>query len=298
MSDRMSNGEIEDVISSIRKLVSKNDKPTQDQAKPDDKLVLSPSQLVEEKAKEATSEPKGPLKLGAAVTPPKDAKLENELAELEQKVFEKIGKWSKGNKPTLLEDTAEDDKDPNPGVTQGIFRRSADDVVDVDLAEVETPDPPRAEVLMFSKAPRKKPSETDGKPEAKADEKDAKDSPNKPKPTVTKTAEKPKAASTPAKKKTPQTTKTAASKAKATKPKPKTAAAKTPSEAPVSAKSTEQHATELGKLLGEDELRSLVSDVLREELNGPLGERITRNVRKLVRREIAQALSGFDLDKS
>ncbi len=37
-------------------------------------------------------------------------------------------------------------------------------------------------------------------------------------------------------------------------------------------------------------LRDLISDVIREELQGPLGERITRNVRKLVRQEIARAL--------
>lgn len=48
-------------------------------------------------------------------------------------------------------------------------------------------------------------------------------------------------------------------------------------------------------LLDERDLRALVAEVLREELKGPLGERITRNVRKLVRREIAQALSGYDL---
>jgi hypothetical protein len=48
-------------------------------------------------------------------------------------------------------------------------------------------------------------------------------------------------------------------------------------------------------LLDENELRALVAEVLREELKGPLGERITRNVRKLVRREIAQALSNYDI---
>jgi len=41
----------------------------------------------------------------------------------------------------------------------------------------------------------------------------------------------------------------------------------------------------------EDLLRDLVRDILREELAGSLGEKITRNVRKLVRAEIAQALA-------
>lgn len=43
-------------------------------------------------------------------------------------------------------------------------------------------------------------------------------------------------------------------------------------------------------------LRDLVRDLIREELQGGLGERITRNVRKLVRAEIARALATQDLD--
>ncbi|MBN2630364.1 MAG: hypothetical protein JXR75_07475 [Rhodobacteraceae bacterium] len=41
----------------------------------------------------------------------------------------------------------------------------------------------------------------------------------------------------------------------------------------------------------EEVLRDLVRDLIREELAGTLGERITRNVRKLVRAEIARALA-------
>ena len=48
-------------------------------------------------------------------------------------------------------------------------------------------------------------------------------------------------------------------------------------------------------VLDEDSLRELVSDIVREELQGALGERITRNVRKLVRREIQRALAVQDL---
>lgn len=42
-------------------------------------------------------------------------------------------------------------------------------------------------------------------------------------------------------------------------------------------------------------LRALVSDIVREELQGVLGERITRNVRKLVRREIHRLMLSQDL---
>ena len=50
-----------------------------------------------------------------------------------------------------------------------------------------------------------------------------------------------------------------------------------------------------GSILDEEALRELVADIVRQELQGALGERITRNVRKLVRREIHRALTSQDL---
>lgn len=50
-----------------------------------------------------------------------------------------------------------------------------------------------------------------------------------------------------------------------------------------------------GDTLDEDALRDLVADIVRQELQGALGERITRNVRKLVRREIHRALDSQGL---
>jgi hypothetical protein len=50
------------------------------------------------------------------------------------------------------------------------------------------------------------------------------------------------------------------------------------------------------ELLDEDALRYIVSEIVREELQGALGERITRNVRKLVRREIHRALAAQELE--
>jgi hypothetical protein len=49
-------------------------------------------------------------------------------------------------------------------------------------------------------------------------------------------------------------------------------------------------------ILDEDMLREMVSEIVRQELQGALGERITRNVRKLVRREIHRALASQELD--
>ena len=49
-------------------------------------------------------------------------------------------------------------------------------------------------------------------------------------------------------------------------------------------------------VLDEETLREIIAEVVREEFAGQLGERITRNVRKLVRREIRQILSSEDLE--
>ncbi len=43
-------------------------------------------------------------------------------------------------------------------------------------------------------------------------------------------------------------------------------------------------------ILDEESLRAVINAIVREELQGELGERINRNLRKLVRQEIAQIL--------
>ncbi|MCI5111614.1 MAG: hypothetical protein MRY75_13770 [Marivita sp.] len=66
---------------------------------------------------------------------------------------------------------------------------------------------------------------------------------------------------------------------------------------------TESHAVQtvetddVGTLdMDEEMLRQMVIDIVRQELQGALGERITRNVRKLVRREIHRMLISQDFD--
>lgn len=49
-------------------------------------------------------------------------------------------------------------------------------------------------------------------------------------------------------------------------------------------------------VIDEEMLRELVAEIVRQELQGALGERITRNVRKLVRREIHRALSAAEFE--
>lgn len=57
-----------------------------------------------------------------------------------------------------------------------------------------------------------------------------------------------------------------------------------------------EDAFEQGMRFDEDVLRELVRDMLREELAGKMGERITRNIRKLVRAEIARALAAQEFE--
>ncbi len=54
---------------------------------------------------------------------------------------------------------------------------------------------------------------------------------------------------------------------------------------------------EIGLSASEEEaLREMIAEVVRSELQGALGERITRNVRKMVRREIHRALTAKELE--
>ena len=50
------------------------------------------------------------------------------------------------------------------------------------------------------------------------------------------------------------------------------------------------------RVMDEAELHALVREIVRHELQGSLGERITRNVRKLVRAEVNRALAARALD--
>ena len=55
-------------------------------------------------------------------------------------------------------------------------------------------------------------------------------------------------------------------------------------------------AQDTGPMIDAEALRPMVAALIREELQGDLGERITRNVRKLVRQEIQRALTVRELE--
>lgn len=72
-------------------------------------------------------------------------------------------------------------------------------------------------------------------------------------------------------------------------------------EPPAAAADEEEHGDLLDPLAGADldidRLRDIVAEIIRDELRGALGERITRNVRALVRREIARAFEAAREDR-
>jgi hypothetical protein len=47
-------------------------------------------------------------------------------------------------------------------------------------------------------------------------------------------------------------------------------------------------------ILDEEALRGVINAIVREELQGELGDRISRNLRKLIRRELAEMLEARD----
>ncbi len=59
---------------------------------------------------------------------------------------------------------------------------------------------------------------------------------------------------------------------------------------------TEAHGSMVAAELDETRLREIVRDVLLEELAGPLGEKMTRNIRRLLRREVDRAMALRDFD--
>lgn len=59
-------------------------------------------------------------------------------------------------------------------------------------------------------------------------------------------------------------------------------------------KAAPQSASEV--LFDEEQLRAMVQAIFREEMAGPMGERITRNIRKLVRAEVGRMLAAHELE--
>ncbi len=237
MSDPTTKGEIEDVLSSIRKLVTDGDMPQDEGKSGDGKLVLTSDFRIDRPGKNDKPEAKSgsAAKSGTAAakpddlasTPPDGDDLEREVAELEAALMGSEASGKPGNYDAW--EPAGEGKAP--------MAKVAGDVSDAEMADVE----------------------------AAGEE-----------------------------------TGNAATGGETAKPAEAVILATSKQTATSADASSDAHENvgrpDVESLLDENDLRALVAEVLREELKGPLGERITRNVRKLVRREIAQALSSLDIE--
>lgn len=226
MSDPLTNVEIDDVLSSIRRLVSEH--PEKPQGAPRGKLMLTPSLRVDEPvetvAADENSTPVEP-ETHPRTAPANDAidseslrpgsqSLEQRIAELEEAVAASAGEWEPdGTEPgagALPSDMppvfgAGQPANDQPWTAREAAKPPADEArPSPDRREPDRPAPDRAEPGLFE-------------PEAEE------------------------------------------------------------------------------TVLDEEMLRDLVAELVREELQGALGERITRNVRKLVRAEVQRALAARDL---
>ncbi len=313
MSDPVTNVEIEDVLSSIRRLVSEGDKPRKDAAqqletapKAPERLVLTPALRVDEPRQDTPlelPEADGFLELSdSSVTPeaapeaadpsPTDrADLEATIAELEAAVTEQPDEWEPDGseveyKPnwdrTLFEaveeavgETAK--QEVGAGLAAAMNRPVHDPVEDawhsrrarptptedhVEEAAVETDDTPIGDTENAVEAALTEEITQDDVPAFEAPE------------AAPAVAEPARVAFRHLNREvvTPQADLTGGA-----------ADAPAPQDERVGASDDE-------------ELRQMVLEIVRQELNGKLGERITRNVRKLVRREIMRVLNAQDFD--
>lgn len=239
MNEQWSDRDAEDVLSSIRRLVSQRQPkaPAPEESEPE-RLVLTPSLRVPE-----TELPADPLPLERAALDNTTWSLEDRIAELEDAVGGRPQEWEP--------DGSEDDEQETPATFVFQHRRPMIE------PEPEPFRPQRTEGLVEAEEP---PAAFTAEADAEAPE-EAMAEPG-------------------AVEETPAVTETIA------EAEPETAASE-PQEA-------DPALAALGAI-DEDALRDLVAEIVREELQGELGVKITRNVRKLVRREIQLALAAHGL---
>ncbi len=251
MSDAMSSVEIEDVLSSIRRLVSEDLRPVTRQAAPilvDDKLILTPAlRVVAEAISGAASDsaarpmPLPRLHLGA------EPVVEGLVASLEQAVEAQGLDWES------------EVGDPAPATVAFEWTSGAWS------AQPNAADAPGAEIVAEAARPEPAPSWSQEDPgEPIADEVTLSDMPDE-------------AAAEPDLFWADQAEAEVVAGLSEAEPEPQAA-----------------FGSEM--TFDEEVMRDLVRDLIREELQGGLGERITRNVRKLVRAEIARALATREFD--
>ena len=302
MSDSVKGAEVEDVLSSVRRLISNDHRrrrpepePTSEPAAEAEKLVLSQADRVEETPVETAPSYEEPL----AFEEHGDS-LEDRIAELEAAISERPEDWepdgsedqdqhrptsmvvSRGvgaNRPLRLSRIALVGAEP-PKDEDDTTEQPQDNVI----SEAEhTPDPEDALEEIVASEPLVD-AEAEAEPESSVEADDA--------------AEEEAAEDEPVEEAVAATD-DGIEDAEIVEHDPEQLEDDLAERAPKSRtadRMRELYADEIDDQLFDDEaLRGLVSALIRDELQGELGERITRNVRKLVRREIQRALAARDL---
>ena len=282
MSDPMTNSDIEDVLSSIRRLVSQEHSDATSDARPDaardsddagrGRLLLTPAQRVAEVRDAGASGPSGAnsqsapesaSETAAEELPPPEAgetraSLEKTIAELEAAVSVYEEEWEPdGSEAAAVPPAASEDGPDHPAATQ--MQEADAQAEPAPPSEAQAPDAPEPDDSAGGAA-----------------------RPEQPDNVWPFTVEKKVQGGT------------AADEVPVRDP----AGVGNFASTPVTAQFYEPgEEDDLEAVLDEETLRDLVAEIVREELQGELGERITRNVRKLVRSEIARALASRTLEQ-
>lgn len=255
MSDPVTNVEIEDVLASIRRLVSEDSRPEIAAKDVPGKLVLTPALRISDAPGEAESE------ASAAAAPAESAPA------------------MAADSPYIPDDNyAEDTEEPQPLESADLEARFADMVEEEDVA---------ADVVAASVEPA-----FDAAPMRSVR---VKPEPTQPEPVEWEDA----VAEEPVSAQTPADAGFDAYEIDTAEDEEEAEFVEAPAYDAAGAEADFDDLSEFGGeeegILDEETLRELVTDIVRQELQGALGERITRNVRKLVRREIHRALTSHDL---
>ncbi|SEQ45964.1 hypothetical protein SAMN05428995_104339 [Loktanella sp. DSM 29012] len=269
MAEPMSNARIEDVLSSIRRLVAEDNAAEREAPRPSariEKFVLTPALRVdhEEDARDSDAESDAPFVLEAshAVTPAEDtsgpASLLSTIAELEAAVSDQAEDWEDDGTGTEL------DKSWSSAGFRGDV--PVEDAIELDSADrpLGVPQGPEAWPATLSEAARL----------YRVQDEDEDDS---------------------AQVLFRHHRHRAAADHEAVDQDYNDDLIEAPDERDPEAEAALHMFLEGGLTVKNDQLQEIVRQIVREELQGTMGERITRNVRKLVRREIQRVLSSSDL---
>ncbi|WP_224826502.1 DUF2497 domain-containing protein [Cognatishimia sp. MH4019] len=287
MSDPVTNVEIEDVLSSIRKLVSDDPRPSEkgssDAKAPPERLVLTPDFRVQE-----TEDESAETESSEAVSSDEYTVSEDDLTDFDvdpvsdddaASLFEAADGASEIEEISDLsaEDTVDEDVSDAP-----MFEDVPEDALQAEIVEISATAPSdplesRIAELEAAVAQQEESWDPDGLDDSDENTPSALSSSVS---DIWETVEPEEIpVSTPAQEPVLEAEEEAEDDA-----------------AEASEDAFDAFATEDDARLDEEALREMVSELVRQELQGALGARITRNVRKLVRREIHRIMDSKDFD--